>query len=103
MGLLPSTIISKGPYHYGQKDFASILELYEDDLPHSSSFETKIDIWQCKWKSEPQMAIKLDTPEKASTNSDSDFYPNIHTLLRIMATLPVTSCECKRSFSMLSW
>ena len=43
------------------------------------------------------MATKLDTPEKALTNSDSDFYPNMHTLLRIMATLPVTSCECERS------
>ena len=28
-------------------------------------------------------------------------YPNIYTLSVIMATLPVTSCECERSISML--
>ena len=102
MGLLPSSILSKGSaYCYSQKDFANVLELYQDDLPSSISFETEIDLWQCKWKSEPQLAIELSTPEKALTNSDSDFFPNIHTLLKIMATLPVTSCECERSFSML--
>ena len=30
-----------------------------------------------------------------------ELYPNIHTLLRIVCTLPVTSCECERSFSSL--
>ena len=32
---------------------------------------------------------------------DKDFFPNIRVLLSIMATLPVTSCECERSISML--
>ena len=28
-------------------------------------------------------------------------YPNLHVLLRICATIPVTSCECERSRSVL--
>ena len=32
---------------------------------------------------------------------DCEFYPNIHQLLRILCTLPITSAECKRSFSTL--
>ena len=31
----------------------------------------------------------------------SGFFPHIHALLVLMATLPVTSCECERSISML--
>ena len=29
------------------------------------------------------------------------FFPNIHTLIRILCTLPITSAECGRSFSTL--
>ena len=32
---------------------------------------------------------------------DKDFFPNIHVLLRIACTLPVTSCENERSNSTL--
>ena len=32
---------------------------------------------------------------------DKDIFPNVHTLLLIGATLPVTTCECERSFSCL--
>ncbi len=41
------------------------------------------------------------TPEKSLVHADCDFFPNIHTLFCIMGTLPVTSCECERSISML--
>ena len=44
----------------------------------------------------------LNTPEKALDHADCDFFPNINTLLCIMGTLPVTSCECERSISMLT-
>ena len=30
---------------------------------------------------------------------DEDHFPNIFVLLKIACTLPVTSCECERSFS----
>ena len=32
---------------------------------------------------------------------DCDMYPNLHVLPRICATIPVTSCECERSGSVL--
>ena len=32
---------------------------------------------------------------------DADVFPNSRVLLQIAATLPVTSCECERSFSSL--
>ena len=49
--------------------------------------------------SDRQLAQELNTPEKVLGHIDYDYFPNIHTL--IVTTLPVTSCECERSISML--
>ena len=46
-------------------------------------------------------ANELDTPEKVLRHTDKDLYPNIHALLVIITTLPVTSCERERSISLL--
>ena len=75
--------------------------MYEDDLPASLSLDAELDLWQQHWIAHPNLASQLNTPEKALHHADKDFYPNINVLLRIMATLPVTSCECERSISLL--
>ena len=59
-------------------------------------------MWKHKWGREKDLASKLNTPEKTLQYADKDFLPNIRVLLSIMATLPVTSCECERSISMLN-
>ena len=46
-----------------------------------------------------ELGSTLNTPVD---HADCDFFPNIHTLLCIMGTLPVTSCECECSISMLT-
>ena len=48
-----------------------------------------------------ERATELDKPAKALPSADHDYYPNIRTLMVILATLPITSCECERSVSML--
>ena len=83
-------------YHHQQslsdrRKFENILQLYNNDLPCPLSFDSELDLWQHKWSSEPQLASELNTPEKCLAHTDSDFFPNIHVLLRIMASLPVTS------------
>ena len=77
------------------------MQLYADDLPAPLSFDAELDLWQQQWTANPDLASVLSTPEKALCHADKDFYPNIDVLLRIMATLPVTSCECERSISLL--
>ena len=47
------------------------------------------------------MTEKLNTPKKALQNADKELYPNVYVLLVLAATIPVTSCECERSISML--
>lgn len=71
-------------------------------MPSVKSFDVELDLWQDMWTSEDAKDVELiDTPEKALPHADYDYYPNIYTLLVILATLPVTSCECERSISLL--
>ena len=86
-----------------EADFQSLLEFYEDDLASSRSLECELNLWENYWKSDECLTIAagLNTPENVLEHTDKDIYPNIHALTIIMATLPVTSCECERSISML--
>ena len=42
-----------------------------------------------------------NTPSKALVYATESMFPNIHHVLRVMCTVPVTSCECERSISVL--
>lgn len=90
MQLLPSEI-SKKVSTVGPENFNSILP-----------FDAELHLWQAKWSSsDTKLAAELNTPAKVLPSTDKVFYPNIHILLKILSTLPVTSCECERSISML--
>ena len=43
----------------------------------------------------------LDTPSKSPEHTNESMFPNIHILMRLICTLPVTSSECERSISVL--
>ena len=62
--------------------------------------QTELHCWKHKW-----IHIKTDhlpdSPIEALNKCDSRQFPNISTLLRIMSTIPVTSCEAERTFSAL--
>ena len=81
-------------------DLDTLLKLYEDDLPCARSLDVELELWRTKWK-DSELAEGLNTPMKALPHVDKDYFPNIHTLMLIMATIPITSCECERSFSLL--
>ena len=99
--LLPSSIGTASQTALSKDDLKNIVQLYEDDLPCLLSLDAELDLWLHHWKAEPELASELNTPGKTLQYADKDFYPNISVLLRIMATIPVTSCECERSISLL--
>ena len=84
-------------------NFQNILQFYNDGLSSPLSFDLELDLWQHKWTLELLQASVLDTPEEALPHCDSYFFPNISVLFKIMANLPVTSCEHERSISMLKF
>ena len=83
-----------------KRQLSNILDMYVD-VPCVMSFDAELKLWHRKWEKENDLAKKLNTPEKVVIHTDKDYFPNIYTLFHAMATLPVTSCECERSISML--
>eukprot|EP00731_Ephydatia_muelleri_P018054 Em0011g94a len=98
--ILPSELVSSS-VQLNPSHFKEVLQLYKDDLPSVKAFHSELDLWRTKWKSETVRAKQLDTPTKALSFGDKDYFPNIYVILVISATLPVTNYECERSISML--
>ena len=57
--------------------------------------------WWRKWFSADQELPS--SSNQALEECDNELFPNIHTLLPFLCTLPVTSVECEWSFSALRW
>lgn len=77
---------------------------YARDLPNVVGLPAELDLWQRIWTEKKAKAE--DIPEKiASTlkSVDPASFPNVFTILQILATIPVTSCSCERSISCLRY
>lgn len=59
---------------------------------------TEYEIWQQMWKSSQNRPKSVTA---ALEKCDKQLFPNIHTLLRIIATIPITNASGERSFSTL--
>ncbi len=63
---------------------------------------TEYNMWVTKWKG--QHVASADIPKTlvdALHSCSAIQFPNLHVLLRVALTLPITSCESERSFSQL--
>ena len=98
--LMPPDVFTRDNY-LTDKDLEDFLSVYEDDLPNRSTVNTELHCWCLKWKGDKETSEECNTVMKALKEADSDFFPNIRTILKIAATHPVTSCECERSISKL--
>ena len=76
----------------------SAVEFYSRDLPHAILFPTEYRMWVNKWSEDGPGPKKLVDVLSAC---DSTSFPNIHVLLQLALTFPITSCESERSFSQL--
>lgn len=95
LGLVPSVLCQK-PH----LDITDVVEQYKGDLPSPELIGVELGRWKRHY-----MAMAPDkrpsSCSQAIKECDRDTFPNIHTLLRIVCTMPVTSCECERSCSVL--
>ena len=103
LSIVPSIVV---PSCYGGSEvknwrecFKKFVSLYEEDFPNLSVLEGELDSWEGFWLSYEHGLPNtvLGTIKKVS--SMAHVYPNIWVALQILATLPITSCECERCFS----
>ena len=111
--LIPSKIISLKSKGETWKDkFYPFLKFYEDDLPSPLTVDSELALWEDFWvmntKTCPNnvQSTLLSCLQNPPTNSHSTLsavsfpgFQNIKCCLKILASLPITTCECERSFS----
>ena len=100
-GALLATFLLPGNIeNISEKAIADIKKEYEDQLPYPSSFESEVATWKIHVG---EMSVQGTDLLAACNLADENkvFYPNIYTILLLLLSLPVGSCSCERSFSIL--
>lgn len=94
LGLVPNVLCSK------DVELDAAINKYEADLPSPELFQMELKCWKSRYLSMPS-DLRPKSPAEAIKDCDSTSFPNISVLLQIACTIPVTSCECERSASVL--
>ena len=84
--------------HWKEK-FSLFANFVRDDLPNALSLDSELDVLETYWIS--YKGSLLDNVSNTLKSIKFSGFQNIKVALRIIGTLPVTSCECERSFSAL--
>ena len=98
LSLIPSVIVSK---NLNLTDNIAGLMKWEADMPFAKSLKSELQRWQVLWQGTTQRDTLPDNLLKTLAVCDEDSFPNIHSLLVIACTLPISSAEAERSFSLM--
>ncbi|XP_065675832.1 52 kDa repressor of the inhibitor of the protein kinase-like [Hydra vulgaris] len=74
-------------------------EFYRADLPNPLALPGELDLWEAYW-----LNFEGNVPSNITENLKAINFPgfeNIKIILQLLATFPLTSCECERTFSSL--
>ena len=80
-----------------KENVMDLAAFYQNDLPSSDNLDMEFVCWQTKW--DDHDGDLPSRPKETLVWYEPTYFPNVHTLLRIICTLPVTSCSCERSIS----
>lgn len=97
--IIPS-IIKGSDRHEVETNVLAFSGTHRDDLPSPDNMKAELHIWINRWSGQ-DMENPPQTAAAALNVTDQAFFPNIYTLLKLLCTTGVTSCECERSISAL--
>ena len=97
--LLPEKIASHTLADLKSKLLES-LEFYQSLLPNPLLFWTELVLYKSNLEMRGSKAIPTNLDE-ALQEINPSIFPNLITMLKVVKTLPVSSCEAERSFSTL--
>ena len=78
----------------------SFLDNCKSDLPHPLGIDAELDLWRMHWSREDVIELPGKIYQTLKV-TDKMIFPNIYTALKILATLPITTCEAERSISVI--
>ena len=85
-----------------KNDFQEFVNVYERDMVSMNTLSAEILMWETYWTKFHQGAIPSNLTETIKhTLPMKSSFPNVYAALRVLATVPVTSCECERAISVL--
>ena len=93
---LISSIITK-PDYYGEA-MADLIGLYRRNLTNPDIVDQELLLWKSKWSSTSAESWPSTLPEVVKKSNEKRL-SNVFVLLKIGCTVPVTYCDCERSFS----
>ena len=83
-------------------EFLDFAESYKDDFPDFINLKSEMDTWETYWTKHYVGVVPERMPAVIRILETISFaFPNMMTALRILGTIPVTTCECERSISAL--
>ena len=99
MLVIPYIIASSPNWRDNVKDF---LKFYKDDFENTSlsTADGEIQLWEQHWKNSEAVLPYIASTTLKRINFSC--FPVIKTVLRILGTVPATSCACERSSSFMS-
>ncbi|CAN8006383.1 unnamed protein product, partial [Ixodes pacificus] len=100
--LLPRHVIEKG----AQAKLSILAAKYgvllgTGDVALQTIIRAEFSLWAANWRREQEKGPLPSTAVETLQESEPELYPNIRTLLRALATLPVSVATAERSFSTL--
>ena len=81
-----------------KKDLLRFFEQYFGDMPSIQNVSHEVDNLESFWLLFPKEKLPSSLTDTIKTTNPITF-PNISIVLRILATLPITSCTCEKSAS----
>jgi hypothetical protein len=72
---------------------------YYDDSPNHLTLENELLIWQMYWEDYTRSLPDIIASTLKAIKPEA--FENIKVILRILGMLPITSCECEHSISVL--
>ena len=83
-------------------DFMEFAQIYRDDLLKMESLKAEMAIWETYWLQEfsGKLPDHISTTLKETVMMRTTF-PNTYRALCILGSIPITTCQCERSLSVL--
>ena len=97
---VPVYLLFQEPENW-KEEFMVFTNAYLEDFPTFTGLAADLDLWYNFWD---EIKYKNDFAYSISVTLkrvDTLTFPNIYLALKVLGTLPITTCQCERSFSSL--